>query len=358
MKKRSLLIVVLLILCQFGDGMNLSPQVEGIWRIPARAEAKTTIKQDNSSVSSAVTIQRNKDYENVIASSKSQYYCLMPLEKKGEVVLYVEAEEMPSFSFQLYDEKGKCCSTHSYQYEPYSHKLQVHYILEKNQGYLFVLTNLLSEKITYTIHYQTIIQAGDSKTVSQPKVVAESAESKETKASAKKSSKAISKPKQNTATPKPKKSIVTPKPTTAIPRPKKSKVTSKPKNIITTSKPKNTVTTSKSKNNMGVSKKIKVASSSCRKSRTEKVKLQISNSFLKISKNSFFTLEAVMTKGNISGEWKWNISDPSAIESQKVLSDKTSSSFIAKAKNSGIYVITCTKNGTENKRVSCTVKVR
>ena len=318
---------------------------------PSLCHASTILPGSNDTVAKASTLAMDTLYEDTVNTGATHYYCLPGSTNAGYICITLTANEIPSLSFQLFDSTGAARSPSSYQYEPSGRTLQMKYFFSANENYLLAVSNLLSQSIAYTIKYSDLNKNPDydKKNTSKPKK--DSGPKKTSKPKITSKPKKTTKPKttlkpkkspEPKATLKPKKS---PEPK-AILKPKKSpepKATLKPKNSTkpkTTSKPKKTP-------------KPKAA----QKQKTAIKKLTLSNTFLRISTKTSFSLKAIICPKNSPFTCQWIVSDSSVLGEKSSRKTPTGSTFTAKGRKKGTVIITCKTTGKRQLSASCTVKI-
>ncbi|MDY5575940.1 MAG: hypothetical protein SPF70_00460 [Lachnospiraceae bacterium] len=101
---------------------------------------------ENSSPSGSYSLTYTL-YQNKLSAQGTHYYHTLAKQKKLQILL--ESENIPSFSFQLYTEKGKPVSTDNVKL--YSGKIIISYSVSSGKYYLFTVTNLQNQSVFYSI---------------------------------------------------------------------------------------------------------------------------------------------------------------------------------------------------------------
>ena len=305
----------------------------------SHCSAKSVLSEDNTTVTKAVSLSIDTIYQNKIDSGSTQYYCLLGQQDAGYILITIQAQELPSFSFQLFDQETNACSPAAYQYEPETKTLQIKYYFSSRKNYLLGLSNLLTNSNSYTIKYEAMQESKEQKTTKKPKFSKPKATKKPKLSNPTQKQSTVSKPntvhsKTNTTVSKP--NTVHSKTNATVLKPN----TVRSKARTTVSKQKNT-----NKQNLSDSFSMKNQN------------IQLSNTFLQVSCGKSIRLSAKISPKEATETCQWYVSENSFITGKQIQKHSDKTIFSAKTRKKGILIITCRNKKNLKISASCTIKI-
>ena len=308
--------------------------------------AMTILQDSNDTVSKTTSLFIDTCYQNVLTSYSSHYYCLYGQKKSDHILIFIETKEISSFSFQLFDSSGVILSPSDYQYTPSKKILQISYYFSTRENYLFLLNNLSSDSISYTIKYEKETTQKTKGTTSKQNNNVSKSKNTTSKQNSNVSKSKSTTSKQNSNVSKSKNTTL--KPNNNISNSKNT--TSKPYNNNSNSKN----TTSKPGKN---SSKSKHSTISKKRSSLFPKKIILSKTFLQTSPGEILQLNAIISPKNASTACQWTIADTSILSAVQKKKNRSSTCISIKTIRKGTTIVTCKTTGRKKLSASCTIKV-
>lgn len=310
--------------------------------------AQTILSPENTLLEKAIPLSADELYENESYAGTTQYYCLYAREEASSAKITIKTTEIPSLSFQLFDQRGVICTPSSYQYQPSGQLLQIDYNFSAKEGYVLALTNLSEKASVYSITYQFLGMSSQkteqTKQSEQAKQTNQANQANQTKQT-EQTKKQNSNKQKNKKTSQPKKTSI-----------QKTTTSSYKNNNSTAAKENSTSSTGKKVSSIK-NKTTKKSITTSKPNKKKPQKLSLSKTFLQIPVGKTLSLKANITPKDASSSCQWFISNSRLLTTTSRKNISSGNILTIKAKKKGTAIVTCKAIGNKKLTASCTIKI-